>query len=63
MTTTFEQARALYDSDEQMARTLLDLVIVTRLDLELQQALRRRAEDKLQLYRTLKRKPQDGAST
>lgn len=63
MTTTFEQARALYDSDEQMARTLLDLVIVMRLDLDLQQALRRRAEEKLEQNRILKRKPQNGAST
>lgn len=63
MTTTFEQARALYDSDEQMARTLLDLMIVMRLDLDLQQALRRRAEEKLEQNRILKRKPQNGAST
>ncbi|MGI4846200.1 MAG: hypothetical protein ACRYF7_23160 [Janthinobacterium lividum] len=47
MRTTFEQARALYGSDEQMARALFDQVAVLRLDLQLQQALRRRAEAKL----------------
>ena len=48
MTTTFEQARALFDSDEQMARALFELVEIMRIDLELQRALRRRAEDRLQ---------------
>lgn len=47
MSTAFEQARALYGSDEQMARALFDQVAVLRLDLQLQQALRRRAEAKL----------------
>ncbi|KQQ93651.1 hypothetical protein [Massilia sp. Leaf139] len=46
--TTFEQTRALYGSDEQMARALFEQLTITRLDLELQSALRRRAEDKLQ---------------
>jgi hypothetical protein len=48
MSTTFEQARALYGSDEQMARALFDQVAVLRLDLQLQQALRRRAEERLE---------------
>ncbi|GEM_PF-3332007 len=47
MSTTFEQARALYGSDEQMARALFDQVAILRLDLQLQQALRVRAEAKL----------------
>jgi hypothetical protein len=47
MSTTFEQARALYGSDEQMARALFEMVAIMRSDLQLQQALRRRAEDKL----------------
>jgi len=59
MTMTFEQARALYGSDEQMARALFEMLTITRLDLELQQALRRRAEDKLQVEYTLIRKPRE----
>jgi len=47
MTATFEQARAVYGSDEQMARALFEQLAITRLDLELQSALRRRAEEKL----------------
>jgi len=62
MSTTFEQARALYGSDEQMARALFEQVAVMRLDLELQQALRRRAEEKLDQSRILMRKPQDNES-
>lgn len=57
MTMTFEQARALYGSDEQMARALFEQLSIVRLDLELQQALRRSAEDKLQHHMTLLRKP------
>ena len=56
--TTFEQARAVYGSDEQMARALFEQVTIMRLDLELQQALRRRAEDKLQLEYKSNRKPE-----
>jgi hypothetical protein len=63
MSTTFEQARALYGSDEQMARALFEQVAVMRLDLELQQALRRRAEEKLDQSRILMRKPKDMEST
>lgn len=48
MKATFEQARALCGSDEQMARELFEKLAITRLDLELQRALRRRAEDALQ---------------
>lgn len=48
MRTTFELARALYGSDEQMARELFEQLVITRPDLELQSALRRRAEDALQ---------------
>lgn len=48
MASAFEQARALYGSDEQMARALFDQVAVLRLDLQLQQALRRRAEERLE---------------
>lgn len=48
MSTTFEQARAIFGSDEQMARALFELVEIMRIDLELQRALRRRAEDRLQ---------------
>lgn len=62
MSTTFDQARALYGSDEQMARALFEQVTVMRLDLELQQALRRRAEEKLDQSRILMRKPQDNES-
>jgi hypothetical protein len=47
MRATFEQARALYGSDEQMARSLFEQLAITRLDLELQSALRRRTEEKL----------------
>lgn len=47
MKATFEQARAVYGSDEQMARALFEQLAITRLDLELQSALRRRAEEKL----------------
>jgi len=56
ITSTFEQARALHGSDEQMARTLFKQISIVRLELELQQALRRRAEDKLQHHMTLLRK-------
>ena len=48
MKTTFELARALYGSDEQMARELFEQLVIARLDLQLQCALRRRAEDALQ---------------
>jgi len=48
MKTTFELARALYGSDEQMARELFEQLVIARLDLQLQSALRRRAEDALQ---------------
>lgn len=44
----FEQARALYGSDEQMARALFDEVVILRIDVRLQMALRRRTEDLLQ---------------
>jgi hypothetical protein len=44
---TYERARAMYGSDEQMARDLYELLVIARIDLELQQALRRRAEDRL----------------
>lgn len=59
MSTTFEQARALYGSDEQMARALFDQVAVLRLDLQLQQALRRRAEAKLVKRPILMKKPKN----
>jgi len=57
MSATFEQTRAMYGSDEQMARALFEQVTIMRLDLELQQALRRRAEDKLQLEYKSNRTP------
>lgn len=47
MRLTFDRARAMYGSDEQMARDLFEQLVIVRIDLELQQALRRRAEDKL----------------
>ena len=56
--TTFEQARAMHGSDEQMARALFEQLAIMRLELELQQALRRRAEEKLQVEYKLTRKPQ-----
>lgn len=56
MKTTFEQARAMYGSDEQMARALFEQLAITRLDLELQTALRHRAENKLQDRQTVIRK-------
>ena len=46
MNPTFEQARAMYGSDEQMARALFEKLITLRIELELQQSLRRRAEGK-----------------
>lgn len=58
MTATFEQVRAMYGSDEQMARALFEQLAIARLDLELQQALRRRAEDKLQMEYNLNRRPE-----
>jgi len=58
MTVTFEQIRALYGSDEEMARSLFEQLTVMRLDLELQQALRRRTEDKLQQEYKSHRKPE-----
>ena len=54
--TTFEQARAIYGSDEQMARALFEQLVIARLDLELQRALRQRAEVKLQMEYVQKRK-------
>jgi hypothetical protein len=47
MTATFEQTRALFGSDEQMARALFEQVAIMRIDLQLQQQLRHRAEEKL----------------
>ena len=47
MTPIYEQARALYGSDEQMAQALFEQVTILRLDLELQRSLRLRAEEKL----------------
>lgn len=47
MTATFEQARALFGSDEQMARALFEQVAMLRMELLLQQQLRHRAEDRL----------------
>lgn len=55
----FNQVRAMYDTDEQMARDLLHVLVVTRLDLELQRSLRRRAEERLQAEYVLMRKPRD----
>ena len=46
MNQTFEQARAMYGSDEQMARALFEKLITLRIELELQHSLRRRAERK-----------------
>lgn len=56
MKATFEQARAMYGSDEQMARALFEQLAIARLDLELQSALRHRAESKLQDRQTIIRK-------
>jgi hypothetical protein len=53
---TFEQTRATYGSDEQMARALFEKLVIMRLELELQQALRRRAEEKLQMEYARNRK-------
>lgn len=55
MTTTFDQARALYGSDEQMARALFDQVAIMRIDLQLQQQLRQRAEERLRQVKILMR--------
>jgi 5'-3' exonuclease len=60
--TTFEQARALYGSDEQMARALFEQIAIVRGDLELQQALRRRAEEELKQRRNPIRKPNDNGT-
>lgn len=45
---TFEQIRAMYGSDEQMARALFEQVEIIRMELVLQQQLRQRAENRLQ---------------
>ena len=63
MTTTFEQARAMYGSDEQMARALFEQLAIARLELELQRALRRRAEEKLQMQYARTRKPRGAEGT
>lgn len=60
MTTAFEQARALYGSDEHMARELFDQMEILRLDLELQRALRRRAEDDVRLRQQVIRRTNRG---
>jgi len=60
MKATFEQARAVYGSDEQMARALFEQLAITRLDLELQSALRRRAEEKLLANRQVVRRTTRG---
>ena len=56
---TFEEARAMYGSDEQMARDLFEKLAVAQLDLQLQQALRWRAEDRLECSSHRKKKYQD----
>lgn len=57
MKTTFEQARALYGSDEQMARELFAQLRVAQDIVVLEQSLRRRAETKLQAeYQIMKKK-------
>jgi hypothetical protein len=56
MTATFEQARALFGSDEQMARGLFEQVAIMRIDLQLQQ-LCQRAEERLRQTQALMRKP------
>ena len=60
MEPTFERARAMYGSDEQMARDLFEQLVIVRIDLELQQALRRRAEDRLQACLTKTKSRNDG---
>ena len=57
MTRAFEQARALFGSDEQMARALFEQVAMLRMDLLLQQQMRHRAEEKLRQAQVLMRKP------
>lgn len=63
MTKAFDQLRAMYSNDEQLARDLFEALAVTRLDLQLQQALRRRAEDRLALceMRTRNNRYKDGS--
>ena len=48
----------MYGSDEQMARALFEQLAIARLDLELQRALRQRAEVKLQMEYARNRKNQ-----
>lgn len=60
MKATYEQARAVYGSDEQMARALFEQLAITRLDLELQSALRRRAEEKLRAKQQVVRRANRG---
>ncbi|HBZ06059.1 MAG TPA: hypothetical protein DEP03_06600 [Massilia sp.] len=55
--TSFDQVRAMYGSDEQMARALFEQLAIVRLDLQLQRALRRRAEEQLQSQKQIFRKP------
>lgn len=63
MNMTFEQARALFGSDEQMARALFEQLAIVRIDLELQQALRRRAENRLAVCLTQMTMKNDGGIT
>ena len=54
----------MYGSDEQMARELFKQLAITRLDLELQLALRQRAEAKLQMeYAQNRKNPEDKGTT
>jgi hypothetical protein len=57
--TTFEQARVMYASDEQMARELYIQLRVASDMIVLEQSLRRRAEAKLQAQYRLMRKPKE----
>jgi hypothetical protein len=57
MIPTFEQARAMYASDEQMARDLFTQLRIASDLVVLEQSLRRRAEAQLHDQYRLMRKP------
>jgi len=57
MTTAFEQARALFGSDKQMARSLFEQVAIMSIELQLLHQPRQRPEEKLRQAQILTRKP------
>lgn len=63
MKATFDQVRAQYESDEQMARALLEQLQAAVDMVALEQALRRRAETMLQAkLKTMRSSPRKGST-